>query len=408
MTRTRVEPPEFDYPLLILIAILVAFGLVMVFSASYSIAYYYKDDALYFFVRQLIWTGLGAVALLMLLNIDYRTWRDWAIPIIGVTLLALLAVLIMGSERFGARRQILGGSIQPSEIAKITIIMYVAAWLSSKGNRLRHVSYGLAPFAVLLGLLVSLIIVQPDISTSLVITVTAVAMFFIAGADLLQLGIIGLLGGTTFTLVISASAYAQERIQVFLDSFSNPLNAQNQQVRAAIAALMNGGPLGQGLGNGEYKGPFGVPMAHSDTIFAVVGEELGLLGALTVLALFFFFAYRGIRIARRAPDQFGALLAFGITTWLVVQALINIAVVTATFPVTGLPLPFFSYGGSSTLANLAAVGILLNISKGGGGLNLHAYSPFRRRNRRARVPDPERGRGAARRRTSYARRVRRF
>jgi cell division protein FtsW len=380
-------PPSFDYVMLVLVVGLVGFGLVMLFSASYAFAYWAKGNPLYFFQRQLVWVGLGSVALLILLNVDYRIWNELALPILGLTVVALFLVLVAGSDRFGARRQLLGGgSIQPSEVAKLTFTIYVAAWLSSKGERLRRVNYGVVPFAVLLGLVIGLLLLQPDIDTSLIITVTAVAMFFVAGADLIQMGLIGLLSGLTFGGAILVFDYAQKRFRVFWEVITNPFQAQDFHVQQVVAALMAGGIQGRGLTEGEYKLPPGLPTVHSDSIFAVVGEELGLVGTLLVLSLFLLFAYRGVRIALRAPDAFGTLLAFGITTWLALQALINIAMITATIPIAGLVLPFFSYGGSSMVANLAAIGILLNISRGGGGLVVDASSRFRGWNRWTRVP----------------------
>jgi cell division protein FtsW len=373
--------------MLVLVVGLVGFGLVMLFSASYAFAYWAKGNPLYFFQRQLVWVGLGSVALLILLNVDYRIWNELALPILGLTVVALFLVLVAGSDRFGARRQLLGGgSIQPSEVAKLTFTIYVAAWLSSKGERLRRVNYGVVPFAVLLGLVIGLLLLQPDIDTSLIITVTAVAMFFVAGADLIQMGLIGLLSGLTFGGAILVFDYAQKRFRVFWEVITNPFQAQDFHVQQVVAALMAGGIQGRGLTEGEYKLPPGLPTVHSDSIFAVVGEELGLVGTLLVLSLFLLFAYRGVRIALRAPDAFGTLLAFGITTWLALQALINIAMITATIPIAGLVLPFFSYGGSSMVANLAAIGILLNISRGGGGLVVDASSRFRGWNRWTRVP----------------------
>lgn len=393
--RAKTAQSEFDYTLLVLIAILIGFGLIMVFSASYAFSYVNTNNALYFFLRQVIWTALGVIAMIIMLSIDYRSWRNLALPIMIFTIALLVLVLIIGQTRFGSVRQFFEGSGQPSEFAKISIIIYVAAWLTTRKQNLTQISYGLAPFAVLLGLMVSLIVAQPDLSTSILIAMTAMIMFFVAGAELIQVGLILLLSGVTFGVVIAFSGYAQERIQIFLQTIANPFNTTNFHLREAIYALVEGGIFGRGLANSVHKQPPGLPAVHSDSIFAVVGEELGLIGSLLVLALFFFFAYRGARIALRAPDDFGTLLAFGITTWLVMQALINIAVITATFPFTGLPLPFFSYGGSSTLANLAGVGILLNISRGGGGgIDLSAYSRFWRRDGRSRLSDPDRGRGA--------------
>ncbi len=401
MNRSK-HAPSLDYTLLVTIAALVGYGLVMVFSASYAFAYVNTGKALYFFSQQLLWTALGIAALLIMLSIDYQFWREWALPILAVTLILLAVLLIFGAAKYGAKRQYFDGSVQPSEIAKIAIVIYIAAWLSSKGKELRHISLGLAPFAVLLGLLVALILAQPDIDTSMMITFTAIAMFFIAGAEIIQIIILGVLGAITFGIVIAFSDHARARMQIFFDSVLNPIQTQNFHLREAIYALVQGGVFGQGLANSIHKLPGGLPAVHSDSIFAVVGEEFGLVGALLVVALFLFFAYRGARIAMRAPDSFGSLLAFGITTWLVLQAFINIAVITATFPLSGLPLPFFSYGGSSTIINLAAVGILLNISRGGGGINL-AHPRLWWRNRRTRLPHPGRSRRPAGSSASFAR-----
>jgi cell division protein FtsW len=406
MNRTKTTQPEFDYVLLVLVAALLGFGLVMLFSASYSVAYAWRDNPLYYFSRQLLWSTLGLIALSIMVNINYRAWDRLAIPILGVTLLGLAVLLVIGQPVFGSIRYFIKGSVQPSEVAKLAIIIYIAAWLASKGKDLRKVSYGLIPFAVLLGLLVGLIIIQPDISTSLLITLTALAMFFIAGADLLQIGILTVMGGLTFGLIMSRSTHAQERISAFVASFADPVNSPNFHIRAIIQALVEGGFFGAGLSESMHKhAPGGIPFIHTDSIFAVVGEELGLIGSLAVVALFFFFAVRGIRIALRATDPFGTLLAFGITIWLVLQAFINIAVITATFPFTGLPLPFFSYGGSSMVVNLAAVGILLNISRDGqGSIDLHETFGFWRRDRRTRLPGSgSRGRPAKRRGSIFAR-----
>ena len=404
MNRSKSLAPEFDYPLLVLITALIGFGLVMVFSASYDVAYAYKQDVLYFFIRQLIWIVIGLAAFGITLSTDYRTWQTWAVPILILAVALLLLVLIAGTERLGASRQLLNGSIQPSEIAKIAIIIYVAAWLGSKGERLRSASVGLLPFAVLLGLLVGLILLQPDIDTSVVIAFTAIAMFFIAGADLFQVLIVMLLGIVTFVLTIVLSGYGVARVTNYLNYISDPTQVGTDHIAQALTALTKGGVFGRGLSAGTSKLNFTLPMAHTDSIFAVIGEELGLWGTLLVLGLFLFFAYRGTRIALRAPDTFGTLLAFGITTWLVFQALLNMAVMTATIPPSGQTLPFFSYGGSSTVANLAAVGILLNISRGGkGGLRLNAISGFWRRNGRSRVPDSDGRSGTTEQTAGYTR-----
>ena len=375
---------HIDYGLLILIAALIGFGIVMQFSASYAIdpQYPYK-----FITKHLMWIGLGLVSMYIMSAIDYRTWQTLAIPIMILSLGLLVAVLFLGEEGVGgARRHLFGGSIQPSEVAKLAIIIYIAAWLASKGNKIGQVTMGLLPFSIIMGVFLVLILSQPDVSTSVLIAITALAMLMIAGADILQISILFLVMSGVFAFAISQFPHARGRMAGFLQAFFKPWTSQQYQVRAGYAALQSGGLFGKGLTNSEYKLGLQLPLVHSDLIFAIIGEELGLVGALAVIAMFLFLAYKGTRIALDAQDDFGRLLAFGITTWIVVQAFINIAVVTVTIPNTGMPLPFFSYGGTSTLMILTALGILLNISKGGGGrLKLDANSLFRRRNRRSRI-----------------------
>ena len=276
--------------------------------------------------------------------------------------LLLGLVLVIGSDRFGGQRWLLNGSIQPGELAKLAVIIYIADWLSSKGARIRHVTYGLIPFAILLGFVTGLIVLQPDFSTAVLIAITAVAMFFIAGGDLWQMIASGVLGGATFALLITRSEYRLARITSFLNPMGDQLGS-NYQVRQILIALGSGGVTGLGLGASRQK--FGyIPASHTDGIFAILGEELGLIGCLVVIALFALLAYRGFRIAIAAPDAFGTVLAAGVTCSLIFQALINIAVVTATAPFTGIPLPFISFGGSSLVISMTGVGLLLAVSRG--------------------------------------------
>lgn len=278
------------------------------------------------------------------------------------TILALLAVLVVGADRFGATRTYLGGSIQPSEPAKIITILYISAWLTSKGTRIQDVQVGLLPFSVVIGIIAVLVVVQPQISAAILIVSTAGIMFFIAGADLKQLLLVGAGTSLTFWLVITNSSYASGRFQRYLESLSDPLQSTEYQVQRSVAALSHGGLIGVGIGNGEAKLPGYLPLSWSDNIFAVIGEEMGFIGSLLVILLFGLLAYRGFRIALRTPDNFGRLAAIGITSSLILQALLNIAVVAAVAPPTGVTLPFVSYGGSSLVTALWATGILLSIS----------------------------------------------
>lgn len=363
-TRGR-NPGRYDWGLVFAVTAMLGLGVVMVFSASYPRGLEGFEDPFYFILRQVAWLALGIVALVFGARMPYTFWNRWSIPLMGLSLLALLGVIIFGAERFGATRTFLNGSIQPSEPAKVIIIVYVSAWLTSKGRRIRDARAGLLPFGVLMGIVAVLIVLQPEISTAILIVVTAAVMLFIAGADIKQLLVVSLIAAFTFWLVITYSSYAADRVDRYLDSVGNPLASEEWQVSQAVQALMRGGVFGRGVGNGLAQQTGFLPVSWSDNIYGVIGEELGLLGTLTVLLLFAVLAYRGLRIALRAPDHFGMLLATGITTILILQALLNMAVIVAAAPPTGVTLPFISYGGSSLVASLFGIGILLSISRYG-------------------------------------------
>ena len=358
---------RYDWALISVVTILLAVGILMVFSASYPRGLEGYGDAYRFVALQLAWLGVGLVVMVVTARIPYAFWQRWSILIMGGALLSLLAVIVVGAERFGATRTYYQGSIQPSEPAKLAIIIYVAAWLTSKGRRIRNVRAGLMPFGVLMGIVAVLIVLQPEITAAALIVATAGIMLFIAGADIKQLAVVGVITTATFVVVIRFSSYAGDRIERYLASVGNPLASEEWQVRQAVQALMRGGLFGQGLGNGLAQQTGFLPLSWSDNIFGVIGEELGLLGTLFVVLLFALLAYRGLRIALRTPDNFGMLLAIGITTMFILQALLNMAVIVATSPPTGVTLPFISYGGSSLVAALAGVGILLSISRYGAG-----------------------------------------
>ena len=354
---------DYDWGLLTIVISILALGLIMVFSASYAQALTGYNDPFYFIFRQVMWAAAGLVALVFAARIRYTLWERWSILLMGAALLALMLVLTLGVERFGASRTFWGGSIQPSEPAKIIIVIYISTWLASKGVRIRDVRVGLVPFSVLMGFITVLIVFQPDISSAVLIMTTALILFFIAGADLKQLVLVGIGTALTFWLVITNSVYASARMEKYLDSIWNPLESTEWQVRHSVEALTRGGPVGVGVGNSLGKLPGYLPLSWSDNIFAIIGEEMGLLGTLLVIMLFALLAYRGLRTALRAPDNFGMLLATGITSLLILQALLNAAVVVAAAPPTGVTLPFISYGGSSLVTALGAVGILLSISR---------------------------------------------
>lgn len=356
------ELHKFDYLLIIIVAALLIVGLMMIYSATFALGYQLHNQPTYYFIRQLLWLGLGLLVMIVLARVEYHSWRRFSIPIMAITLLLLGLVLIIGEVRFGGQRWLFKGSIQPSELSKLAIIIYIADWLSSKGEQIRKVSYGLIPFAILLGFVTGLIVLQRDLGTATLIVGTALAMFFIAGGNLGQILISVILGGGTLFLLIVRSSYRMARIIAFLDPLNTDPLGSGYQIRQILIALGSGGLTGLGLGASRQK--FGyIPASHTDGIFAILGEELGLIGALAIIALFAFLAYRGFRIALAAPDSFGTVLASGITCSLIFQAIINIGVVTASLPFTGIPLPFISFGGSSLIISMASVGLLLAVSR---------------------------------------------
>jgi cell division protein FtsW len=392
---------RYDYLLIIAVAALCLIGLMMIYSATFALGYQLHQQPAYYFIRQLLWAGIGVLALLGFARIEYHTWRRFSIPIMAVTILLLGLVLLIGDARFGGRRWLFNGSIQPSEMSKLAIIIYMAAWLASKGEQIRKISYGLIPFAILLGFITGLIVLQQDLGTALLVAATAFAMFFIAGGNLWQIIASGALGGATVAFFIYRSPFRLARVTTFLDPFNSDPLGEGYQIRQILIALGSGGFTGLGLGASRQK--FGyIPASHTDGIFAILGEELGLVGGLIVLALFAFVAYRGFRIAMMAVDSFGTILASGLTCSLIFQALVNIGVITATLPFTGVPLPFISFGGSSLVISMASVGLLLAVSRrtmpgeslnNGSKKNSGALNYFGGRNGRARVPSPGRRAG---------------
>jgi len=369
-SKQTQQPPiqlhSVDYPLLLIVVALVGLGLVMVFSTTYMLR---QNDPYYFLVRQLAATALGVVCLLFLMRSDYHRWQRFAVAAMGLAVALLILVLFIG-QGDGARRWLFLNSVQPAEMAKLALVLYIAYWLASKGEQLKDLVYGLLPFGLLVGAVAGLLILEPDFGTAMLLVLTAVSIFFIAGADVLQLMTGSVFsGGALFLLAIKAP-YRWARFDSFWDPFRR-IDGSGWQISQALIALASGGLFGRGLGSSLQKEVW-LPLAYSDTIFAIIGEELGLVGCLLVIGLFALLAYRGFRIALQAPDRFGSLLATGVTCWLVLQAMVNIGGITASLPFTGVPLPFISYGGSSMVTCLAGVGLLLSVSRQTqrlGGLN---------------------------------------
>ncbi len=397
--RERHDPA---FGLLLAVMALTAIGIVMVYSASSVRSYFNSADPAAQGMEQIVWAGIGLVGLLVASRIDFRHLRYLAIPIFVITLALLVAVLVpgIGSEINGSRRWIVipgFGSLQPAEFAKLAVVLYLAHWLDRRGKAVGSFWNGLIPFALVIAPGFLLIAMEPDLGTAGIYAIVAGSVFFMAGANLIYICAIGSAVVGAAWLMIQSTGYQLERVRSFLDPFSDPLGGGYNAVQS-LYALALGGITGQGLGESKQKFLY-LPAPSTDFIFAIIGEEWGLVGTLTVVALFVVIAYQGYRIAVTAPDTFSGLLACGITTWLAVQAIVNMMVVTALLPVTGIPLPFISAGGSALTINLAAVGILLSISRETNqtGSLRDAVFGVGRRNRRAHLPRAGRRTGPARR-----------
>jgi cell division protein FtsW len=386
LQRPRAGRP--DYWLLAVFGAIIVLGLVMLYSASFAIsANENGGNSMYYLGRQLLWVIAGLIGGLVAMRVDYRFWRRFSVPGMVVVIILLILVVILpapiAGEINGASRWFHVGPVnfQPSQLAYLVFVVYIADWLSKRGQRLRRVAYGLVPFATIMGLLAGLIMLEPDMGTAVVLVLIGGMVFLIAGADLKQFSLAGLLSGGIFLLLARFSTYRWNRLVAFLDPWNDPEGIGYHLVHNQLA-LGSRGLLGSGLGQGRQKF-YWLPSPHSDSIFAVIGEELGLLGCLLLIALFFWAAYRGYTISLRAPDRYGLLLGIGITTWICFQAFLNMAVTAGLLPFTGMTLPLVSYGGSSLACCMTAVGILLNLSC--YEKKAHARADFGRRNRRTRL-----------------------
>jgi cell division protein FtsW len=358
-----------DLPLFVTVVTLVIFGLVMLYSASFFIAIATGDnqggvDPAYYVVRQLVFAVFGSAAMFALAALDYRVWQKLALPFLVAVIALLIYVLVAGSGPPGTRSWIALQfiTIQPSEFAKLALVLYMAAWLPKKGENIRNFLEGAVPFGMVVALVAGLVARQPDYGTAIVIVAMAAALFFIAGADLLQLVLGGAAGGGLFWLLLSSSPEKMGRFTYWWDPFLGGCEDVTYQMCQALIALGSGGVGGLGLGASRQKFLW-LPAAQNDAIFAIISEELGMFGALLVLGLYAAFIYRGFRIALTAEDRFGGLLAAGVTCWITVQTLVNLGGITASLPLTGVPLPFISAGGSSLLSCMAGAGLMLSVSQ---------------------------------------------
>ncbi len=359
--RKKALGLPIDTMLLVIVGALLAFGLMMVYSATFDWSYRQYGSPTTIFVRQLEWLALGLTGMFIAARVDYHWWKRLALPLMIVALGALLWVLVFGSPVFGAQRSFFRGSVQPSELAKFVIIVYLAAWLDSKGDKIRAVGYGIIPFGMIVGIVAGLILLQPDLSAAATVLLVATLMFFISGADIFQMALAALFGSATIWGVLQVSATGRQRLADYLVGLQD-LTQASWHIKQAAIAFVNGGVFGRGLGESHQKFGF-LPTPHTDSIFAIIGEELGLLGCLFVIALFVVLIWRGFKITAQARDPLGAILAAGIIAWVALEALINIAVMVGVVPFAGNALPFISYGGSNLVVTLTAMGVLLSISR---------------------------------------------
>ncbi|REJ28026.1 stage V sporulation protein E [Caldibacillus debilis] len=354
-----------DFLLVLLILSLLAFGLIMVYSASAVWADYKFGDSFYFVKRQLLFALIGVMAMFFLMNIDYWTWRSWGKLILIFCFLLLVLVLIpgIGTVRNGSRSWIGVGafSVQPSEFMKLAMILFLAKYLAENQKKMTSFAKGLLPTLLLVMSAFGLIMLQPDLGTGTVMVATCVLMIFVSGARIIHFLLLGMAGIAGFVLLILSAPYRIQRITAFLDPWQDPLG-NGFQIIQSLFAIGPGGLFGLGLGQSRQKF-FYLPEPQTDFIFAIVAEELGFIGASFALLLFALLLWRGIRTAINAPDLYGSFLAVGIIAMIAIQVMINIGVVIGLIPVTGITLPFFSYGGSSLTLTLMAAGILLNISR---------------------------------------------
>lgn len=360
--RLKKGPPDFI--LFISAFTLLGMGLVMVFSSSAVTASVNYGDPYYFFKKQLMWAVISVLAMIIVMKFNFSRLRDLAIPLMIMAILFLILVVTpLGMDVKGSSRWFALGPMRfsPSEFAKVAMVLFLAKAMDMKIGKISSFTAGVMPFLFMVALTCGLIMLQPDLGTAFTIAATVFFMLLVAGAKWSHLGVIMLSGLGAVGAAIAIAPYRMERVVAFLNPWKYPSDEGFQTIQS-LYALGSGGLFGMGLGRSRQKF-FYLPEQHTDFIFAILGEELGFIGCSVVVALFLLFAWRGYKIAINAPDNFSRLLAAGLTTIIVFQAIVNIAVVSGALPVTGITLPFISYGGTSLLFTMIMVGLLLNISR---------------------------------------------
>jgi cell division protein FtsW len=366
------ERKEYDTAILLLAVALTCFGVVMVYSSSSIMADRRYADGFFFLKRQGVFALIGFATMAVIMRIDYHHMRRLAVPFLLLCVALLVAVLLpgVGTQAGGASRWIRLGmiSVQPAELAKIAFIMYMAHSLAKKQEKIKSLKFGFLPYMIVLAVLLLLLLLQPDLGSALTLGAVAMVMLLVAGTRLSYIFSLVILAAPFLYYAVMSVDYRRQRIMSFLNPWDDPSNSGFQIIQSWIA-FGTGGPFGNGLGEGKQK-LFFLPEAHTDFIFSVVGEELGFAGVAVVATMFLVLVLRGLRTSLLAPDDFGRYLAFGLTVLLGLEASVNMAVVMGMVPTKGLALPFLSYGGTSLVTTLMAVGLLLNIST-------HAVQPRR-------------------------------
>lgn len=367
LRRRLRSQPCLDLPFLCVLLMLLCLGLLMLFSAGYAVALYRRGDAYTYIRPQLLFAALGLAAMYAASLVDYHVWHKLAWPIMGLSLLLLVVVLFM-PEYNGCKRWIVLpglGTLQPSEIAKFAVVLVFSHIISLNHDRMQGFAAGVLPFGIILGLVAVLMLLEPHLSGTLLILSIGAVLMFVGGTGLRWFALAGGLGlGTIFAAVLALPQlvpYAADRLSTWRDPFADPLGEGHQTIQS-LYAIASGGVAGLGLGNSRQKYLY-VPEPQNDFIFSILCEELGFIGAALVIFLFLLLLLRGITLAVRARDKFGALLVVGFVVQVVLQAILNIAVVTNTIPNTGISLPFFSSGGTSLLMLLGEMGIVLSVSR---------------------------------------------
>src|SRR3954452_17649870 len=359
------------------VVVLNVVGVVMVLSASSVSSLTNYGSPWYFFFRQIMWTVLGLGAFVLAVRFDYRKWRTLIRPLLIISAVLLVVVLVPGVGIYvsGSRRWLGAGMFrfQPSELAKLALLLYAADLVSRRGREVHDWRRVVRPVLLVLALFAALVMREPDLGSAMVLAIVVLAVLVAGGVKKRHLAVVFGLGITAVTFLALAEPYRRTRMLTFLDPFADASNS-GYQISQSLIALGSGGFTGVGLGASRAKWNF-LPNAHTDFIFAIIGEELGLVGCFLVMALFVAFGVLGTRTALRAPDRFGALLAAGATMWVVGQAAINIGAVVGLLPVTGIPLPFVSFGGSALITTMVATGILVNVARKGRDTPARAKRP---------------------------------